>query len=51
MTIIDYLLISVAAVAAIYTVYRLFLVWRNSSFRQDEGRTEADRLNASNFES
>ncbi|HZS17401.1 MAG TPA: hypothetical protein VFA51_05645 [Candidatus Udaeobacter sp.] len=47
MTIIDYVLISIAVVAGIYTVYRLFMGWRNSTFRQDEGRTEPDRLNAS----
>jgi hypothetical protein len=36
MTIIDSLLIGVAAAAAIYTVYRLFLGWRNSAFPQDD---------------
>lgn len=51
MTIIDYLLVCVAAAAAIYTVYRLFLGWRNSTFRQDEGCAEPERLNTSNFES
>ena len=51
MTIIDHLLIGVAATAAIYTVYRLFLGWRNSTFRQDESRTESERLNTSHFES
>jgi hypothetical protein len=36
MMIIDYLLIGGAAAVAIYTVYRLFLGWRNSAFRQEE---------------
>jgi hypothetical protein len=36
MTIIDYLLIGGVVAAAFYTVYRLFLGWRNSAFRQDE---------------
>jgi hypothetical protein len=36
MTIKDYLLIGAVAAAAIYTVYRLFLGWRNSAFRQDK---------------
>jgi len=36
MTIIDYLLIGVFGALTIYTVQRLFLGWRNSTFRQDE---------------
>ena len=34
MIIIDHLLIAAVAAAAIYTVYRLFLGWRNSAFPQ-----------------
>ena len=33
MTVIDYLLLGGVAAAAIYSVYRLFLGWRNSIFR------------------
>jgi hypothetical protein len=49
MTIIDYLLIGAVAAAVAYTVYRLFLGWRNSTLRQDEERT-SEQANASNFE-
>jgi hypothetical protein len=42
MTIMDYLLISGVAAAAFYTVYRLFLGWRNSAFPQDESETAGD---------
>jgi hypothetical protein len=49
MTIIDYLLIGSVVAAGVYTVYRLFLGWRNSTSRQDEERT-SEQVNASNFE-
>jgi hypothetical protein len=37
MTIIEYLLIGSIGVAAIYTVCRLFVGWRNSTFLQGGG--------------
>jgi len=40
MTIIDYLLLGIAGAAAIYTVYRLFLGWSNSTFQQESNRPE-----------
>jgi hypothetical protein len=43
MTIIDYLLIGGVAAAAIYTVYRLFLGWRNSTFQTDESENAGHR--------
>lgn len=49
MTIMDYLLIGSVAAAVTYTVYRLFVGWRNSTSRQDEERTR-EQVNASNFE-
>ena len=49
MTIIDYLLIGGVGAAVVYTAYRLFLGWRNSTSRQDEERTN-EQANASNFE-
>jgi hypothetical protein len=42
MTIIDHLLLAVASAAAIYTVYRLFLGWRNSAFPQDKSEMSAE---------
>jgi hypothetical protein len=39
MTIIDYLLLGGVAAAVVYTVYRLFLGWRNTTLRQEEERT------------
>jgi len=41
MTVIDYLLIGSVAAAVVYTVYRLFLGWRNSTSRQDKERKRA----------
>ena len=40
MPIIDYLLIGGTAAAAIYTVYRLFMGWRNSTFDEVERKHE-----------
>jgi hypothetical protein len=47
MTITDYLLIGVASAAVIYTVYRLFLGWRNSPFPQRESEKSRKRNAAS----
>jgi hypothetical protein len=51
MTIIDYLLVGVAAMTAFYVDYRLFLGSRKSTLGQNECRTKAVPLSAYNFES
>jgi hypothetical protein len=50
MTIVDYFLIGVTTVVAIYTVYRLFLGWRNSAFALNES-ADSDERNATHLTS
>jgi len=40
MTILEYILVGGLAAVAIRVVYRLFVGWRISTFRQDEAGTE-----------